>query len=109
MSGPEPTFAFVTEAEVRRLCGRATYARADALQREDHVLAAAAGEALSGRVRGRWHRVDEVAVRVASGKPGVTCTCGAGGFCRHAGALLLHWARRPQAFAHPEPAGAPPP
>src|SRR5436305_3292849 len=107
MPGAETTFAFVTEAEVRRLCGRATYARADALQRGEHVLSATAGDALSGRVRGTWHRVDEVSVQVTAGKPVVTCTCGAGGFCRHAGALLLHWARRPQTFARPAPAGAP--
>jgi hypothetical protein len=93
------------EADVRHLCGGA-FARADALQRAGHVIQPAVkGTALAGQVRGTWRRIDTVSIdapgtQIARLTP--QCTCGLsrpGAFCRHAGALLLHWVRAAGTFA----------
>jgi len=89
----------VDEAAVRRLCGSAFF-QADAFQRAGHVLGPALGpHGLTGRVRGTWRRIDPVSVQVRGGKLLPECGRDGAGFCRHAGALLLHWLREPSAVA----------
>jgi|GEM_PF-6607574 len=94
-------FIQVTDADVRHACGPQTFARADALEVAGHV-----GEprydvgAITGRVRGTWRRVEEVRVDTQGLRLLPACSCGAGGFCRHVGALLLHWLRHRSAFTY---------
>ena len=103
---PPSTVWELTEADVRRLCRPAIFARAQALQRAGYVLkAAATAQTRRGTVRGTWRRLDDVVVRPHAAQPGqgrgfdVRCSCGKPGFCEHAGALLLHWVRESDAFA----------
>lgn len=86
------------ETELRRLCGEATFSRADLLQRAGHVLDPTInGSTLRGTVRGTWRRVDQVAVS-GSGRLTLECTCNASGLCTHVAALLLHWVRDQSSF-----------
>jgi hypothetical protein len=97
----------IDEDAVRRLCGSAVFAQADALQRAGHVLAPKIGEnVLVANVRGTWNRIDEVAIRVQAGRFHPECTRDGAAFCRHVGALLLHWVRAPETFALVTPATA---
>jgi hypothetical protein len=85
--------------DVRLLCGAATFARADAWQREGHVTEAVASlGTLAGDVRGTWQRVDWPQVSAPGGKLASTCSCHQPTLCVHAAALLLHWLRQPAAF-----------
>ncbi|HET7035862.1 MAG TPA: helicase-associated domain-containing protein [Thermomicrobiaceae bacterium] len=91
----QPSFPVsFTEADVRRLCGPGVFERADRLQRAGHVLGPTYdGATLSADVRGTWRRVDHTSVGTRAGQLAPSCDCGAGGFCQHAGALLLQWLR----------------
>ena len=92
------------EDAVRRLCGPATFARADALQRAGHVLGPkTGGDGLTANVRGTWRRIDQVTILARTGRLFPTCARDGAGFCRHAGALLLHWLREPSSFATTAP------
>jgi hypothetical protein len=90
----------IDEDAVRRLCGPAVFAQADALQRAGHVLGPKIGEnILRSDVRGTWNRIDEVVIQVQAGRFHPECTRDGAIFCRHVGALLLQWVRNPAAFA----------
>ena len=92
----------VDEDLVRRHCGRATFARADALQREGHVFAVHGDqEGLTARVRGTWQRVDDVTVQNRAGRLQLICSRDGVGYCRHTGAVLLHLVRNPSSFRTP--------
>ena len=99
-----PTFSVaIDEPAVRRLCGEAVFAAAAALERAGHVRdATLARDKLSASVRGTWRRVDRASVAVRAGRLSAHCTCAFGAtpaaFCRHAGALLLHWVRDRASF-----------
>src|SRR6266545_398591 len=87
------------EAEVRHLCGPASYARATALQAAGHVVRPQMNDlALSADVRGTWRRIDHVRVEAERSQFVATCSCGTAGLCGHAGALLLQWLRAPDSF-----------
>jgi hypothetical protein len=87
------------EAEVRRLCGPARYARATALQAAGHVIRPRRSElVLAAEVRGTWLRIDHAQVEADKNQLVAACSCGTTGFCRHAGALLLQWLRVPDSF-----------
>lgn len=93
-----------SEADVRRLCGAAAFKWGDSWQREGHLLNPTLGrESLSSEVGGTWRRVDLVTAAAAAGKIRTSCSCGAGEYCRHAAALLLHWLRDPASFAAHSP------
>lgn len=85
--------------------------RGDAWQRTGHVgNPTIYTDGLSADVRGTWHQVERVTVQADAKGIHTNCTCGAGEYCRHAAALLLHWVRAPQSFADlaPEMYGDPP-
>ena len=87
------------EAEVRHLCGPASYARATAFQAAGHVVRPRMNDvALSADVRGTWRRIDHVQVEADRSQFVATCSCGTPGLCSHAGALLLQWLRAPDSF-----------
>jgi len=89
------------EAEVRHLCGPASYARATALQAAGHVVRLRMNNlalTLSADVRGTWRRIDHVQVEADKSQFVATCSCGIPGLCGHAGALLLQWLRAPDSF-----------
>src|SRR6266851_338612 len=87
------------EAEVRHLCGPASYARATALQAAGHVVRPQMNNlALSADVRGTWRRSDHVQVETDKSQFVATCSCGIPGLCGHAGALLLQWLHAPDSF-----------
>ena len=89
------------EAEVRHLCGPASYARATALQAAGHVVRPQMNNlalTLSADVRGTWRRIDHVQVEADKSQFVATCSCGIPGLCGHAGALLLQWLRAPDSF-----------
>ncbi|HEX5414687.1 MAG TPA: hypothetical protein VFZ25_03410, partial [Chloroflexota bacterium] len=96
------TFAQLTEADLRHACGPAVFAEAERLEESGHVVdSGLEEEVLVGRVRGTWRRVEEVRVGAQGARLAPACTCGAGGFCRHVGALLLDWIRHRAEFAPP--------
>jgi len=96
---------FYDEDDVRRLCGLTVFAQADVLQRAGHVTGAQrTADALSGNVRGTWRRVDQVTIQTRGNRLQPECTRHGAVFCRHAGALLLHWLREPASVHGPEPA-----
>jgi hypothetical protein len=87
------------EAEVRRLCGPARYARATALQATGHVVRPRRSDLMwSAEVRGTWRRMDRAQVETDGSQLVASCSCGTPGFCSHAGALLLQWLRAPDTF-----------
>jgi hypothetical protein len=89
----------LTEAEVRHLCGPASYARATALQAAGHVVRPRLSDiTLSSDVRGTWRRIDHAQVEADKSQFVAACSCGTPGFCGHAGALLLQWLRAPDSF-----------
>ena len=49
-------------------------------------------------MRGIWRRVDHIAIPARAGKLYPTCTRHGAGYCRHVGALLLHWVRSSESF-----------
>ena len=102
MTDPAGLFRFkLEEGDVRLLCGPARFARAAELQEAGHVIVAGIEEgALRGIVRGTWQRQDDVRISIRGSDLVPLCTCRSGGFCRHAGALLLHWLRRQDAFSY---------
>lgn len=94
-------FAF-SEDDVRGWCDSSTFARADALQRAGHVLAPVqTGTVMTAEVLGTWSRMDRPSVEQEGGKLHFECTCTASTMCRHVGALVLHWIRKPGAFRKP--------
>ena len=94
-----PFAVLYSEPDIRRLCGDLVFARADALEHGGHVIDPLCdGPSLRATVRGTWRRVDRVAVSGQGNGLAAECTCGAGGFCRHAGALALHWLRARSSF-----------
>ena len=105
------TFDRLAEADVRHSCGPRVFAQADQLERTGHIMQAGASEdyALVGQVRGTWRRVEDVKIGASGARLTPACTCGTGGFCRHVGALLLHWVRHPRDFAPGSPADDGPP
>ncbi len=102
MTDPAGLFRFkLEEGDVRVLCGPARFARASELQEAGHVIVAGIEEgALRGIVRGTWLRQDDVRISIRGSDLVPHCTCHSGGFCRHAGALLLHWLRRRDEFSY---------
>ncbi|MBX3069953.1 MAG: helicase-associated domain-containing protein [Thermomicrobiales bacterium] len=89
----------IDEDVLRRLCGPATFARADAMERGGHVLLATLQtDALTGTVRGVWRRADKVSITARARKMSPNCTRHGTGYCCHVGALLLHWLRSPSVF-----------
>jgi hypothetical protein len=54
--------------------------------------------AWSAEVRGTWRRIDQVQVEATRSHLVTSCSCGTAGLCSHAGAVLLHWLRRPDSF-----------
>ena len=105
------TFDRLSEADVRHSCGPRVFAQADQLERTGHIVRAGASEdyALVGQVRGTWRRVEDVKIGASGARLAPACTCGTGGFCRHVGALLLHWVRHSRDFAPVSPANDGPP
>ena len=95
------------EPDVRRFCGRARFEQATHLEQAGHVLDPVVGEnTLAARVVGTWRREFAVSI-VARGVDLLpSCSCGAGGFCRHAGAVLLHCLRSPSTFVAKAPGRA---
>lgn len=98
------------EPDVRRFCGRARFEQATHLEQSGHVFDPVVNEnTLVARVLGTWRREFAVTIVARGVELLPSCSCGAGGFCRHAGAVLLHWLRAPSAFIadEPEPAALP--
>ncbi len=90
------------EDVVRRLCGEATFIRADAMERVGHVFGAELHtDMLIGQVRGTWRRIDQIVIPARARKMSPTCSRHGDGYCHHVGALLLHWVRSPGAFGPP--------
>ena len=102
MTGVAGLYRFkLEEGDVRLLCGPVRFERASELQEAGHVIVAGIEDgALRGIVRGTWQRQDDVRISIGSSDLVPHCTCQSGGFCRHAGALLLHWLRRQDAFSY---------
>jgi hypothetical protein len=93
------------ENTVRHLCGAGAFAKADRLQRDGRVLSPTLIEGgLEASVRGTWRRVDEVRVIFRGGRLLPACTRDGNTFCRHVGAMLLQYARKPGTFTVNEPA-----
>ncbi|TAK35401.1 MAG: hypothetical protein EPO21_06005 [Chloroflexota bacterium] len=90
----------IDEAQLRQLLGERTFARAQALQRDQHVFDTIFQEAtLRGSVVGTWRRIYQVAASNQAGKLAPSCSCGTPGFCQHVGAMLLQWVRDRASFA----------
>ncbi|MDQ3548164.1 MAG: helicase-associated domain-containing protein [Chloroflexota bacterium] len=95
---------FYDEDDVRRSCGLTVFAQADALQRAGHVSGVQrTADALTGNVRGTWRRVDQVTIQTRGNRLQPECARHGAVFCRHAGALLLHWLREPASVQGAEP------
>lgn len=99
-----PALLRLREPEVRVLCMGAAFSRGDAWQRAGHVgNPVVYTDGLSADVRGTWRQVERVTVNADAKGLHTNCTCGAGEYCRHAAALLLHWVRAAQSFAVRQP------
>lgn len=97
-SSPSVLRLELTETDLRHLCG-AAFDRASSLQRDGHVISPAFdSNGLTATVRGVWRRLNQVRVGVKGTTPQPECSCGAGGYCPHVGAVLLAWARDRAAF-----------
>lgn len=84
------------EATVRRLCGPAVFARADAIQRDGDVLGPTDdGDLLRVRVRGTWTQIVDVTLSIRGNRVQPTCSRDGDVFCRHSGALMLEVLRNP--------------
>ena len=96
----------LTESDVRRWTGEASFERGERYFRTGHILdPRLQGDTLKARCLGS--RPGAYHVEVTLGQQGIVsgnCSCpvGGGGHCKHAAALLLTWVHQPDAFLEVE-------
>ena len=96
----------LTESDVRRWTGEASFGRGEGYFRSGHILdPRLQGNTLKARCLGS--RPGPYYVEVTLGREGIVsgdCSCpvGGGGHCKHAAALLLTWVHQPDAFLEVE-------
>ena len=96
----------LTESDVRRWSGEASFGRGERYFRTGHILdPRLQGDTLKARCLGS--RPGAYHVEVTLGQQGIisgNCSCpvGGGGHCKHAAALLLTWVHQPDAFRQVE-------
>ena len=96
----------LTESDVRRWTGEASFERGERYSRTGHILdPRLQGDTLKARCLGS--RPGAYHVEVILGQQGIVsgnCSCpvGGGGHCKHAAALLLTWMHQPDAFLQVE-------
>ncbi|MBN1485498.1 MAG: SWIM zinc finger family protein [Chloroflexia bacterium] len=96
---PQPT-----ETDIRRWCGEKSFARGQRYFKEARILnPRRQGTTLKARCLGSQPQPYYVEITLDLNTKGISsgdCSCpiGAGGYCKHAAALLLAWRHNPQAF-----------
>lgn len=100
------TFPRLTESDVRRWVGEASFGRGQRYFRQGHILnPRRQGDTLKARCLGSRPQPYQVEVTLGSGgvvAGGCSCPVGGGGHCKHAAALLLTWLHEPDAFLEVE-------
>lgn len=98
--------AKLSEGDVRRWSGEASFGRGQSYYRRGQILdPRRQGEAIKGRCLGSQARPYEVSVRLgAAGIVSGTCSCpvGGSGQCKHSAALLLNWVHERESFGEAE-------
>ncbi|MFB0534839.1 MAG: SWIM zinc finger domain-containing protein [Anaerolineae bacterium] len=96
------TFPRLSESDVRRWVGEASFGRGQRYFRQGNILnPRRQGDTLKARCLGSRPQPYQVEVTLGPGGiavGGSSCPVGGGGHCKHAAALLLAWLHEPDAF-----------
>src|SRR3990170_2528779 len=100
MTTPDSLPPALTDEDVSRLCGSTVYQRGQRYYRNGAVLRPRIeGDVLRAEVQGSRSKPYKVSVTVAPDQIISSCDCPYGAeYCKHAGALLVAWAREPHSF-----------